>query len=74
MPRKVKPTSSKGFGNKKGGASELPRDPGKRSIPGFLGREKVRTVEARTGYCKGETRFGPGGKGRVIPMKTGSSG
>jgi hypothetical protein len=67
-------TSASGFGGKGGGKSELPRDAGKRSIPGFLGREKVRTVEARTGYCKGETRFGPGGKGRVIPMKTGSSG
>ena len=69
-----KATTASGFGNKKGGDSELPRDAGKRSIPGFLGREKVRTAEARTGYCKGETRFGTGGKGRSIPMKTGSSG
>lgn len=74
MPRKGKPTSSKGFGGKSGGASELPRDPGKRSIPGFLGRNKVRVAQARTGYCDGETRFGPGDKGRKIPMKTNSAG
>lgn len=71
---KRKGTSASGYGSKKGGASELPRDAGKRSIPGFLGREKVRTAAARTGYCDGETKFGPGGKGRNIPMKTNSAG
>lgn len=54
----------------KGGKSELPRDPGKHEVPGFLGRNKVRTVDGRTGYCKGETRFGTGGKGRKISLPT----
>ena len=67
-------TSASGFGGKGGGKSELPRDAGKRSIPGFLGRNKVRMAQARTGYLDGETRFGTGGKGRVIPMKTNSAG
>ena len=51
----------------KGGKSELQRDPGKRGIPGFLGGEaKPRTTQGRTGYE--ETKLGPGGKGRPIPL------
>lgn len=54
-------------GSKGGGKSELPRDPGKHQTPGFLGREKVRTTQGRTGYTE-EKKLGPGGKGRVIPL------
>lgn len=59
-------------GTKGGGRSELPRDPGKRGIPGFLGREKVKTVQGRVGYTQGETKFGPGGKGRKISLPSGT--
>lgn len=53
-------------GTKGGGKSELPRDPGKHQVPGFLGRESVKTTQGRTGYE--ETRKGPGGRGRAIPL------
>lgn len=54
-------------GSKGGGKSELPRDSGKQATPGFLGREKVRTAQGRTGYTE-EKRLGPGGQGRAIPL------
>jgi len=54
-------------GTSGGGKSELPRDPGKRMKPGFLGREKVRTTQGRTGYTE-EKRLGPGGKGTKITL------
>lgn len=60
-------------GGMKGGTgrSEMPRDPGKHAVPGFLGREKVRTAQGRTGYTE-EKRLGPGGNGRSIPLPKGS--
>lgn len=61
--------SAKGKYNKggsKGSAkSKLPRD--EHVGPGFLGREKVRTAQGRTGYTE-EKKLGPGGKGRAIPL------
>ena len=57
-------------GTKGSGASELPRDEGKHAVPGFLGRGKVKVGD----YTKGETRFGPGGRGRVISIPKGSGG
>lgn len=54
-------------GTKGGGKSEMPKDPGKHQVPGFLGREKVRTAQGRTGYTE-EKKLGSGGKGRSIPL------
>lgn len=48
----------------------LPKD--KPQKPGFLGRSSIRTVEGRTGYTEGETRFGPGNKGTKIPLPSGN--
>lgn len=56
---------------KKGkGKSELGRDPGKRHIPGFLGRTSVKRSQGRVGYTE-ETRLGPGGKGTKISLPKG---
>jgi hypothetical protein len=52
------------------GKSEMLRDPGKHHVPGFLGREKVRPAQGRTGYTE-EKRLGPGGRGRNIPLPKG---
>jgi hypothetical protein len=61
-------------GTKGSKASELPRDEGKHFVPGVLGRGGVKKVDARTGYTKGETRFGPGGRGRVISIPKAKGG
>lgn len=62
--------SAKGKYNKSGSKgsakSRLQRDSGGHMNPGFLGREKVQTTQGRTGYE--ETKLGPGGKGRPIPL------
>lgn len=42
--------------------------------PGFLGRTKIRTVEGRTGYTEGETRFGQNEKSTKLPLPTGGNG
>lgn len=54
----------------KKGKSELPRDAGKHQVPGFLGREKVKTTQGRTGYTE-EKKLGPGGKGTKISLPKG---
>lgn len=36
--------------------------------PGFLGRTKIKTVEGRTGYTEGETRFGQNSKSTKIDL------
>ncbi len=59
--------------SKAGGKSELPKDPGKHFVPGFLGRSKLRTEQGRVGYTKNETRFGPGGGGRQMTLPTGGA-
>lgn len=59
-------------GGTKGGG-ELATDPGNKRVPGFLGRSKVKTVDARKGYTEGENKFGPAGRGRKIKMPTGMS-
>lgn len=51
--------------------SELGRDPGKRHVPGFLGRSSVKRAQGRTGYTEGEMKLGPGGKGRKIGLSKG---
>lgn len=61
-------------GTKGSGASELPRDEGKHAVPGVLGRGGVRKVDGRVGYTKGETRFGPGGKGRPLAIPKAKGG
>lgn len=51
-----------------GGKSKLPRDPGCHHVPGFLGRSKVGSFPARTGYAAHASKLGPGGRGRVITL------
>ena len=72
MPKNARDTLSRKPSKAKGG--ELGKDPGKRRIPGFLGRESIPTVDARKGYTEGENKFGPGGKGRPISLPTKSAG
>lgn len=74
MPkRNARGVMSRGAIKSKSG--ELGKDPGKRRVPGFLGRSPCATVPARTGYTEGMgSRLGPGGKGRPIKLPTGSSG
>ena len=55
------------------GKGELPKDPGKHQVPGFLGRSKLRTAQGRLGYTQNETRFGPGKGGRKITLPTGGA-
>lgn len=56
----------------KGGKGYLGKDAGGRSIPGFLGRSTIKSVQGRTGYTEGEMRVGPSEKGRKIPLPGGS--
>lgn len=68
MPRNARAVYSRKAN--KGGGGELGKDPGKRRVPGFLGRSGIKTVDARKGYTEGENRFGPGGRGRAISLPT----
>ena len=72
MPKNARDTYSRKAMKSSGG--ELGKDPGKRRIPGFLGRGSIPTVDARKGYTEGENRFGQGGKGRPISLPTKSAG